>query len=69
MRGVNGIISSPNYPFFYPRNQTCIWHVIAPTDHTLKFSFLDMHLPGYRYCKNTDYLEIIEMTPTNDTSE
>ena len=61
IRGLGGIISSPNYPFFYPKNQTCVWRIVAPEDHTLKFSFLDLQLPVI--CK--DYVQITEVLPMN----
>ena len=67
LRGFSGVINSPNYPFFYPKNQTCVWWIIAPTDHTLKIEFRDIHLPGFRLCKNTDHVQISEKIPENDT--
>ncbi|KOC70062.1 Cubilin [Habropoda laboriosa] len=66
-RATSGLISSPNYPFFYPKNQTCVWFINAPVDHTLKLTFLDIHLPGYRRCKSIDHVEISEILPGNDT--
>ncbi|XP_017881696.1 cubilin [Ceratina calcarata] len=68
IREDKGIISSPNYPLFYPKNETCLWIVVGPTDHTLKFNFLDIHLPGFRVCKNSDYVQIFDKMPMNDTS-
>ncbi|CAK9795155.1 Cubn [Anthophora quadrimaculata] len=68
IRGTHGLISSPNYPFFYPKNQTCNWLIIAPVDHTLKFTFLDIHMPGFRRCNNFDHVEISEILPGNDTA-
>ncbi|XP_012136673.2 cubilin [Megachile rotundata] len=68
IRGTTGVVTSPNYPFFYPKNQTCVWWIIAPADHTIQFKFLDMHLPsGFRTCKNTDYVIISERIPDNET--
>lgn len=69
IRDVNGIISSPNFPFFYPKNQTCTWWIIAPAHHTLKLTFLDINLPGLRRCKITDHVQIDDVFRNwNDTS-
>lgn len=69
IRDVNGIISSPNFPFFYPKNQTCTWWIIAPAHHTLKLTFLDINLPGLRRCKITDHVQIDDVLKNwNDTS-
>ncbi|XP_029048305.2 cubilin isoform X2 [Osmia bicornis bicornis] len=68
IRGNSGVISSPNYPFFYVKNQTCIWWIVAPADHTIKFEFLDIHMSsGYRNCRSTDYLVVSERIPDNQT--
>lgn len=69
IRDVKGVISSPNFPFFYPKNQTCVWRIIAPAHHTLKLTFLDINLPGLRRCKITDHVKIDDVFRNwNDTS-
>ncbi|XP_014475365.1 PREDICTED: cubilin [Dinoponera quadriceps] len=60
LRGTSGVIESPNYPHFYPTNQSCTWWIIGPTDHTLKLQFRDIHLPGFRLCDSSDHVEIGE---------
>ncbi|EZA59389.1 Cubilin [Ooceraea biroi] len=60
LRGTSGIIKSPNYPHSYPKNQSCTWLIIGPTEHTLKLEFRDIHLPGFRHCELTDRVEISE---------
>ncbi|XP_033347146.1 cubilin [Bombus vosnesenskii] len=66
IRGLNGFISSPNYPLGYAKNHNCTWRIIAPADHTLKFTFLDINLPNRHTCK--DYVQIQEVMPVNKTS-
>lgn len=58
IRGTSGIINSPNYPHNYPKNQSCTWLIIGPTEHTLELQFRDIHLPGFRNCDSTDHVEI-----------
>ncbi|XP_076766726.1 cubilin [Xylocopa sonorina] len=60
IRGTNGTITSPNYPFSAAKNLTCEWQVIAPPYHSLEFSFLDIHLPGFRRCRSSGYVRISE---------
>ncbi|XP_076296135.1 cubilin [Lasioglossum baleicum] len=67
IRGSSGVISSPNYPFFYKKNETCTWTIIAPVDHTLQLGFRDLDLPQSFLCTNTDHLVIEETNPENDT--
>lgn len=67
LHGISGIVTSPNYPHFYPKNQTCRWWIIGPTDHTLKLQFRDLHLPGYRLCFRNDRVEIGEKFAENGT--
>ncbi|KAG7199007.1 hypothetical protein KM043_013159 [Ampulex compressa] len=67
IRGTSGVINSPNYPFSYPKNQTCVWRIIGPTDHTLKIQFRDFHLPGFRRCEYSDHVIISEKVAENDT--
>ncbi|XP_076628821.1 cubilin [Colletes latitarsis] len=67
IRGTKGVINSPNYPFYYPTNQTCVWRIIAPIDHSLKLEFRDIHLPGFLNCKRMDHVTISEPTMSNET--
>lgn len=67
LRGTSGVIQSPNYPHFYPKNQTCEWWIIGPADHTLKLQFRDIHLPGIRLCDYSDHVTIAEKLVDNDT--
>ncbi|XP_076174105.1 cubilin isoform X2 [Ptiloglossa arizonensis] len=67
IRGTSGVISSPNYPHFYQTNLTCIWWIVAATDHSLQLEFRDIHLPGALFCKYKDYVTISESNPENGT--
>ncbi|KZC14141.1 Cubilin [Dufourea novaeangliae] len=68
IRGTTGLIVSPNYPFFYKKNQTCEWWIIAPVDHTLKLEFRDIDLPMGFTCEATDHVVIGEKFPENETN-
>ncbi|EFN66210.1 Cubilin [Camponotus floridanus] len=68
LRGTSGIITSPNYPYRYPVNQTCTWLLVGPTDHTMKLQFRDIQLPGFRQCDSTDHVKIAEKLAENDTT-
>ncbi|KAH0568173.1 hypothetical protein KQX54_019308 [Cotesia glomerata] len=67
IRGSEGVISSPNYPAMYPKNQECDWLIVGPVDHTLTIQFRDLHLPGLRNCEITDHIFIGEKIAHNDT--
>ncbi|XP_071569184.1 cubilin isoform X2 [Temnothorax nylanderi] len=67
LRTTTGVVESPNYPHSYPQNQNCSWLIVAPTDHTLKLQFRDIHLPGFRRCLSTDHVNIGEKLIENDT--
>lgn len=69
IRGKDGIISSPNYPAMYPKDQECVWWLIGPDDHSLTIQFRDIHLPGLRRCENTDHVFIGEKVPHNETGK
>ncbi|XP_043479110.1 cubilin-like isoform X2 [Leptopilina heterotoma] len=68
MRGVRGVIRSPNYPNNYPKNQNCVWWIIGPLSYSLRIQFQDIHLPSLRKCNQTDHLIISEKLPENSTA-
>ncbi|XP_076655704.1 cubilin [Halictus rubicundus] len=68
IRATSGIISSPNYPFFYKKNLTCTWKIIAPIDQSLRLQFRDVDLPTSFVCGNTDHVVVSEFNPENETS-
>ncbi|XP_078037937.1 cubilin [Augochlora pura] len=68
IRGTTGVVSSPNYPFYYKQNLTCTWVIVAPVDHTLKLQFADLDLPSAYQCELTDHVTISERNPENETS-
>ncbi|XP_012276352.1 cubilin [Orussus abietinus] len=67
LRGSTGVITSPNYPAMYPKNVTCVWVIVGPRQHMLKLQFLDLHLPSFRSCQNTDHVSIGERFNFNTT--
>ncbi|XP_063985313.1 cubilin homolog [Diachasmimorpha longicaudata] len=67
IRGTSGVVSSPNYPNPYPKGKECVWWIIGPKYHSLKLQFMDIHLPGWRRCNDTDHVRIMEKTPNNET--
>ncbi|KAK0075492.1 hypothetical protein PV325_006820, partial [Microctonus aethiopoides] len=68
IRGKQGVITSPNYPEPYRKNEDCAWWIVGPADHTLKLEFRDLHLPSLRRCEITDYVTISEKLPNNDSA-
>ncbi|CAK8694073.1 unnamed protein product [Clavelina lepadiformis] len=42
--GMNGTITSPNYPGNYSNNLTCTWTIQAPTDKVIEVRFVDFEL-------------------------
>lgn len=69
IRGKQGVITSPNYPEPYRKNEDCAWWIVGPADHTLKLEFRDLHLPSLRRCEITDFVTISEKLPNNDSGE
>lgn len=65
----HGIITSPNYPAPYMKNETCAWVISAPTDHTIVLNFRDLHLPGLRSCRNNFVTIKEKYDENNDTRE
>ncbi|XP_033326417.2 cubilin [Megalopta genalis] len=68
IRGTAGVLTSPNYPFYYKQNLTCTWVIIAPADHTVKLQFSDLNLPVAFQCELTDHVVIGDRNPENETS-
>ncbi|XP_039268389.2 enteropeptidase-like [Styela clava] len=40
----DGVITSPNYPLFYPNEQNCKWQVIAPTGFRIVLKVIDINM-------------------------
>ena len=61
-----GNISSPLFPSNYPTNVTCVWFLLAPVNHTVKFFLKEFFLEKDKKCFY-DYVEFYD--GDNVTSE
>ena len=55
--GINGSLTSPDYPSNNTLQQTCRWLISAPARRTLTIRFTNMNVFGTPEC-NTNYVEI-----------
>ncbi|XP_069122184.1 cubilin-like [Argopecten irradians] len=63
--GMNGVITSPNYPNNYQSNSYCVWDIEAPTGHYMTFTFNDFQLEySYACTDDNDFLEIRDINST-----
>ncbi|XP_061094184.1 cubilin [Conger conger] len=53
-----GVLSSPNYPQYYPSNRQCIFRITVGVNMQIMLNFTDFSLEGYTPHCNYDYLEI-----------
>ncbi|XP_010158225.1 PREDICTED: embryonic protein UVS.2-like, partial [Eurypyga helias] len=56
-RGSNGVITSPNYPNKYPKNQACFWVISSPVGYKVSLKMLSFELEDSDRCIY-DYLLI-----------
>ncbi|VDM95878.1 unnamed protein product [Thelazia callipaeda] len=54
-----GEITSPNYPFDYPKGKNCNWHFVTTPGHRLSLSFEEFILEEHTTCKY-DHIEIFD---------
>lgn len=59
LTGVNGSISSPNYPEPYAHNAQCEWQILVNEGYTIEIIFTDLDLEVAAECKS-NYLEIFD---------
>ncbi|KRT83831.1 EGF-like domain containing protein, partial [Oryctes borbonicus] len=45
-----GIISSPNYPDYYPSRKDCVWHFTTTPGHRIKIMFLSFEMEPHQEC-------------------
>ncbi|XP_074920757.1 astacin-like metalloendopeptidase [Chelonoidis abingdonii] len=57
LTGTSGVITSPNYPNRYPKNQDCFWVISAPADVKISLIMVFFELEDIDECKY-DYLLI-----------
>ncbi|XP_065648482.1 tolloid-like protein 2 isoform X3 [Hydra vulgaris] len=57
MKGLQGMITSPNFPKLYPSNIKCIWKIEVPENYYIKMKFIRLDLEYDSSCK-LDYLEL-----------
>ena len=65
---VNGHMSSPSYPNYYPANEDCIYTVSESTGTVILLNFLSMDIHKYSWDSSCDYdyLEIRD-GPSDDS--
>ncbi|BHF76105.1 Bone morphoproteintic protein 1 [Sparganum proliferum] len=68
LRGFDGVFHTPRYPMAYPRNQNCIWRIIAPLDHIVfvKFAKFDLQ-EDYRGVCASDFVDVHSVSRQNKT--
>lgn len=59
LTGMNGAISSPNYPESYAHNALCEWQISVNEGYTIEIIFTDLDLETAAECKS-NYLEIFD---------
>lgn len=52
-----GVITSPNYPNYYPERKSCEWVINAADRYQVSISFKKFNIESHRDCAY-DYLEI-----------
>ncbi|XP_074812772.1 astacin-like metalloendopeptidase [Natator depressus] len=57
LMGTSGVITSPDYPNRYPKNQDCFWIISAPADRKISLKMVSFELEDIDECKY-DYLLI-----------
>lgn len=45
-----GLISSPNYPDYYPPRKDCVWHFITTPGHRIKIMFMNFEMEPHQEC-------------------
>ncbi|XP_076803577.1 adhesion G protein-coupled receptor L4-like isoform X2 [Clavelina lepadiformis] len=59
--GMNGTITSPNYPGNYSNNLTCTWTIQAPTDKVIEVRFVDFELETcFPFLAYYDFLNVFD---------
>ena len=52
IEAVNGSITSPSFPDFYPPNKNCIWEVLAPPQWKITVNFTHFDIEGNNVSQN-----------------
>uniref|UniRef100_A0A915BIG2 Metalloendopeptidase n=2 Tax=Parascaris univalens TaxID=6257 RepID=A0A915BIG2_PARUN len=55
----DGEITSPNFPFDYPKGKTCNWHFVTTPGHRLLLAFEEFALEEHNMCKY-DHVEVFD---------
>ncbi|RXN29839.1 deleted in malignant brain tumors 1 -like protein [Labeo rohita] len=53
----SGLVSSPNYPYYYHDNAYCVWHLTAHQGQRIFLTFADVQLER---CCNCDYITVYD---------
>lgn len=49
IEALNGTITSPSFPDFYPMSKECVWEIIAPEQYRITINFTHFDLEGNNY--------------------
>ncbi|XP_072335393.1 cubilin-like [Scyliorhinus torazame] len=60
----SGTFTSPNYPWSYPNNAKCTWHIFVDSDERIQIIFIDIQLEATPGCSD-DYIKIYDGPSTN----
>ena len=55
-----GVITSPNYPQPYPKDQHCAWTIVAPRGHKITLIFKEFVLEHNTKCSDGDFLTVYD---------
>ena len=59
MEGLQGTLTSPNFPRMYPPDKNCVWKIEAPDGYFINMKFIRFDLEYHPSCKY-DYLELYD---------
>lgn len=62
-----GVITSPNWPNFYPARKDCVWHFTTKPGHRVKLSFREFGLEPHQEC-TYDHIVVFDGDDTNARS-
>lgn len=71
LKGLSGVIESPNFPNNYPHHLDCDWTIEVPLGNKIgiEFSHFDLEIPVFAEHCDFDYLEIAELDETDRAIE
>lgn len=62
IRGLQGVIESPNFPNNYPPNIKCLWNIVVPMGNKINISFSHFDLENSKKYNNSCYTDYVEVS-------